>query len=97
MIVRLRFNGTSIKDLFWHLFSVEQPSVTPGYLEQPSRVSVEEPEFEFDDETGLELEAHDGNHDCPLRFRFHNNSLIIRLCFVAVNNILVGLMTSNFV
>ena len=25
-----------------------------------SNVSVEEPEFEFDDETGLELEAHDG-------------------------------------
>ena len=48
----------------WHvdfyIFLVEQPSVMPAYLEQPSRESVEEPEFEFDDETGLELEAHDG-------------------------------------
>ena len=25
-----------------------------------TKVSVEEPEFEFDDETGLDLEAHDG-------------------------------------
>ena len=38
--------------------STTEPSQSTGRYD--STVSVEEPEFEFDDETGLELEAHDG-------------------------------------
>ena len=55
--------GTSI---VYHIYqmclgeaiSTAEPSQSTGRYD--STVSVEEPEFEFDDETGLELEAHDG-------------------------------------